>query len=160
MLIRRVVEECGLRLNLLQLKVHSLVMDEATQEKTKNWLKRADEYLGAAELELSGEFYARSISTAYYAMFYAATAALTSIDIQRAKHSGVVSAFGENFIKTGKIDAELGRALSRTMEDREESDYSESPRVDASLARKRLDESLQFVAAIKEYLADQGLSTE
>ena len=135
-------------------------MDEATQEKAKNWLKRADEYLRAAELEISGEFYARSISTAYYAMFYAATAALTSIGIQRAKHSGVISAFGENFVKTNKISAELGRAFSQTMEDREESDYSESPRVDASLARKRLDESRKFVAAIKQYFADQEVSAE
>ncbi len=78
-------------------------MDEQTQEQVRNWLRRAQEYLRAAELELNGEFYARAISTSYYAMFYAATSALASIGIQRAKHSGVASAFGEQFVRSGKI---------------------------------------------------------
>ena len=75
--------------------------DEQTQARVRNWLKRAQEYLRAAEHEFNGEFYARSISTAYYAMFYAATGALASIGVERAKPSGVVSAFGEHFIHYG-----------------------------------------------------------
>ncbi|OGO44462.1 MAG: hypothetical protein A2W37_00310 [Chloroflexi bacterium RBG_16_63_12] len=67
-------------------------MDEQTQARVRNWLKRAQENLRAAEHEFNGEFYAQTISATYYAMFYAASAALTSIGIERAKHSGVVSA--------------------------------------------------------------------
>lgn len=132
-------------------------MDEATQIRVRNWLKRSEEYLRAAEYEFDGEFYARAVSTAYYAMFYAATAALASMGIERAKHSGVISAFGEHFVRSGKISAELGRKLSRVMEDREESDYAELPQIDRSFARQRLDEAREFITGITRVLEQQGL---
>jgi len=132
-------------------------MDEQTQVRVRNWLKRADEYLRAADYEFQGEFYARSISTAYYAMFYAATGTLASIGIKRAKHSGVISAFGEHFIRSGKLNREIGQILSKTMEDREESDYSEMPVIDRALAEQRLSQAHQFLDAVIGYLLEQGL---
>lgn len=135
-------------------------MDEQTQTSVRNWLKRADEYIRTAELEFNGESYARSISTAYYAMFYAATGALASIGIERSKHSGVISAFGEYFVKTGKLGEEFGRTFNRMLEDREESDYAEIPLTDYKLSRKRLDEARQFVSAVSEYMIAQGLKFE
>lgn len=134
--------------------------DEQTQARVQNWLKRAQEYLRAAEHEFNGEFYARSISTAYYAMFYAATGALASIGVERAKHSGVVSAFGEHFIRSGKLGGELGRMLRQTMEDRETSDYDETPVVDRDLAQERINEARRFISAVTTYLAEQGISLE
>jgi uncharacterized protein (UPF0332 family) len=132
-------------------------MDEQTQVRVRNWLKRADEYLRAAELEFQNEFYARSISTAYYAMFYAATGALVSIGIKRAKHSGVISAFGEYFIRPGKLSGEMGRLLNQTMNDREASDYEEIPVVDRELAQKHVENARRFISAVTRYLSDQGL---
>jgi len=132
-------------------------MDEATQTHVRHWLNRAEEYLRAAELEFQNEFYARSISTAYYAMFYAATGALTSIGVKRAKHTGVVSAFGEYFIRSGKLSSEMGRLLNQTMDDREESDYDEVPAVDRELAQKHLENARRFISAVTLYLSEQGL---
>ncbi len=135
-------------------------MDERTQTRVRHWLQRADEYLRAAELEFNGEFYARSISTSYYAMFFAATAALESIGVKRDKHRGVISAFGEQFVKTGKINREIGRTFSQVERDREESDYSAIPAIDNTLAQTRLSEARQFVAAVQHYLSEQGLKFE
>lgn len=90
-------------------------------------------------------------------MFYVTTGALTSIGIKRAKHSGVVSAFGEYFIRSGKLSREIGQSLSKTMENREESDYSEMPVIDRALAQQRLDQARQFVEAVTSYLLEQGL---
>ncbi|MBF8285858.1 MAG: hypothetical protein HW378_4773 [Anaerolineales bacterium] len=135
-------------------------MDEQTQVNVRNWLKRAQENLRAAELEFNSEFYARAISTAYYAMFYAATGALASIGIQLAKHSGVASAFGEHFVRSGKIGGEFGHMLRQTMEDREESDYAAVPVVDRTLAQRHLDEARGFVSAVTQHLRQQGLKTE
>ncbi|MEK7311605.1 MAG: HEPN domain-containing protein [Chloroflexota bacterium] len=131
-------------------------MDEETQKEVRDWLKRADEYVRAAEHEFNGEFYARSVSTSYYAMFYAATAALLSAGIERSKHSGVVSAFGQHFVKTGKVSSDLGRILNQTMEDREESDYSAIPLADHALAQQHRDDAQCFVAAVKDYFIGQG----
>jgi uncharacterized protein (UPF0332 family) len=135
-------------------------MDKQTQTSVRNWLKRADEYIRTAELEFNGESYARSISTSYYVMFYAATGALASIGIERSKHSGVISAFGEYFVKTGKISGEFGRILNQTMEDREESDYAEIPVVDSDLAKQHLEESRRLLEVVKHDLTKQGLTLE
>lgn len=133
-------------------------MDDQTQERVRNWLKRARENLRAAEYEFGGEFYARAISTAYYAMFYAATAALASIGIARAKHSGVASAFGENLIRTGELDRRLARMFSHTMEEREGSDYSEIPEITGELALQSITDAREFVEAIAIYLSGKGIA--
>jgi uncharacterized protein (UPF0332 family) len=39
-------------------------------------------------------------------MFYAATAALLFQNVKRSKHSGVIAAFGQRFVKTGTFTAE------------------------------------------------------
>ena len=132
-------------------------MDDKTQTRVLEWLKRAKVNLRAARHEFEGEFYARSISTAYYVMFYAATGALTSIGVDRAKHSGIISAFGEYFARTGKVSRELGQILNRAMRDREESDYDMIPEANHDLAQKRLDEAERFVREIDTYLESQGL---
>ena len=135
-------------------------MDKQTQTSVRNWLKKADEYLRAAEHEFNGEFYARSISTSYYAMFYAATAALESIGVERAKHSGVISAFGEHFVKTGKISGEFGRVFRLTMDDRERSEYDNLPVIDRDLAQTRLVDARRFVEAVTQHLTKHGLIME
>jgi len=123
-------------------------MDEQTQAHVRNWLRRARENLRAAEHEFNGEFYARAISTAYYAMFDAATGVLASIGIRRAKHSGVASAFGEHFIRSGRFSRAIGQLFTQTMEDREESDYAEIPVIDRALAQQHLDDARRFVDAV------------
>lgn len=133
-------------------------MDEETQERVREWLNRAKENLRAAKHEFDGEFYARAISTSYYAMFYAATGALASIGIDRAKHSGIVSAFGEHFARSGKVSRELGQILNQTMQDREESDYDAVPIADHDLAQKRLDDANRFVSEVEAYLKEHGLT--
>ena len=48
--------------------------------------------------------------------FYSAEAILLTNDLKASSHKGVISLFGEHFIKTGKLDKELGKALRRAYE--------------------------------------------
>jgi len=56
-------------------------------------------------------------------MFYAATALLHSEDIAVSKHSTVVAQVGRHFVKTGKIDAHLHRALIDAFDEPQTVDY-------------------------------------
>ena len=70
------------------------------------WLKRSTNSLSAAETLISKGFFDDAISRAYYAMFYAAKALLIRDGIEiGSKHSSVVSAFGREYAKTGKVDS-------------------------------------------------------
>ena len=75
------------------------------------YLDRAHQDLQAAESNLNQGFYGVAVSRAYYAMFYATSALLASKGISRSKHSGVHSAFGEYFVKTGLIETEYVKML-------------------------------------------------
>lgn len=66
---------------------------------------------------------------AYYAMFDAAKAALLKvvpgIDPSIGKtHSGLISAFGLNLVKTGLVPTEFGRSFNRAHDIRQVADYT------------------------------------
>lgn len=67
-------------------------------------LKQADETLLDAEKMLKGNFTPRSITNrAYYSMFYALLALFikTDVTIKTSKHSGIITLFDKEFVKTG-----------------------------------------------------------
>ena len=75
-------------------------------------IKRAERYLKSAEILLKDEDYESSVSRTYYAMFYSAQAALLTKKLSFSSHKGVISAFGEHFVKTGVFPKEFGRELN------------------------------------------------
>lgn len=122
------------------------------------YLERARMELRAIEVNIREELYAVAISRCYYATFYAASGLLASISIARSKHSGVISAFREHFVKTGLIEVEFSDILGVSFDARQESDYELVPLVDRDLALKRLYDAQRFVDRIENYLKSRGTS--
>ncbi len=91
-------------------------------------------------------------SRAYYAMFYAAEAALLSLSLSFSSHSGVVSAFGREFAKTERLPRELHGYLRRAFDLRQSADYGAGLSVSEPAARGVVENAAQFIAAIEEYL--------
>jgi len=63
-------------------------------------LEQADESLESAQLLLENQKYRPSVSRSYYAMFYCVLALLVKEGIAVSKHTGVISAFNREFIKS------------------------------------------------------------
>jgi uncharacterized protein (UPF0332 family) len=120
------------------------------------YLVRAREELRAVEVNIREELYSVAISRCHYAMFYAVSGLLASTGIARSKHSGVISAFRERFIKIGLIEAEFGDILGVGFDARQESDYELVPLVNRELALKRLHEAQRFVDRVENYLKSTG----
>ena len=76
-----------------------------------------------ARLILKDEDFASAVNRAYYAVFYAANAALSTQNIERRKHTGAISEFRLRFIKTGLIEREYSAFYGDTMDARQDSDY-------------------------------------
>lgn len=51
-------------------------------------------------------------SRAYYAAFYAATAALLADGFETSKHSGVIAAIHLRFVRAGRLSVDQGKALN------------------------------------------------
>jgi hypothetical protein len=57
--------------------------------------------------------YDSSVSRCYYAMFFMAEAMLLSKGLRVSSLKGVITLFGEHFVKTDILKEELGKALRR-----------------------------------------------
>ncbi|HMQ52301.1 MAG TPA: HEPN domain-containing protein [Anaerolineae bacterium] len=115
---------------------------------------RAEENLAASRLLNSSSLTSIAISRAYYAMFYAAKAALISENIEARSHSGVINQFSVNFVKTKKVESRYGRMLRTVFQRRQGSDYDMS----LNFSRNEIEDSIadaeQFVAAIRKLLSE------
>ena len=110
-------------------------------------------------LRLAGDIFAGgdhdvAISRAYYAMFYAAEAALLSRGVARSRHSGVIAAFNEYFVNTGLLPNIPARALPGAFDQRNQADYG-SEAVSEEQARAMLQDAERFVEAVGDLLKSQ-----
>lgn len=85
-------------------------------------LERAREGLASAKTLVDAGHAATAVSTAYYAMLYAARAALSERDANARTHAGTWQLFRDTFVVTGEFDAELASAAQRAQRRREASD--------------------------------------
>lgn len=120
-------------------------------------LERARKYLHSAEILLDEDDYESSVSRAYYAMFYAAEAVLLSQSLSFSSHKGVISAFGEHFVKTGIFPKNMGRELNRAFEKRQLGDYEYTFVISRDEAKEILAKSHDFVETLVQYLKKNGM---
>jgi uncharacterized protein (UPF0332 family) len=126
-----------------------------TREEIVALMRRAERSLRSARNLLDDGDHDFAISRAYYAMFYAATAALLSQNIKRSKHSGVIAAFAQHLVKSGHFTPECHRVLQAAFQDRSEGDYAGVfPSREA--VEVRLKEAGEFVGAVTEFLRNAG----
>lgn len=117
------------------------------------FLERAAESLASARLLLNSSFYDDAVSRAYYAMYYAAKAALESIGVETRSHAGVINQFGLHFITKGQLDSQYGSMLTQAFQARHSSDYDVQVNTRPVVAESVVANAEQFVAKIKELLS-------
>ena len=127
-------------------------MDEFTVSEVALYIEHAEESLSVAQLDLDNDFVSAAINRAYYAIFYAANALLSTKKLARSKHSGVLSAFRQHFIKTGLLPTELSEIYGQVMDDRHECDYEILSAISREDAEVDLQQARYFVDSIKEWL--------
>jgi uncharacterized protein (UPF0332 family) len=121
---------------------------------SKHRLQRANEHYKAAELLFNSGFYHDSLGRSYYAMFAAARALLAYQDLDSKKHSGVISLFNQNYVKTGVISRNMGKSLSKARIIRESSDYTDFYLVSKEEASSQLSAAKEFISEVDGVLKD------
>lgn len=116
------------------------------------FLKKSERFLITSKLSLENGDYDSSVSRCYYAMFYAAQALLLKHGLIAASHKGVITLFGQNFIKTGIIDRKFGRALSDAYDKRIIGDYSVEYIITPDEALDVLKKANEFVEEVKKFI--------
>ena len=116
-------------------------------------MKRAERYLRSAEILCKDGDYESAVSRTYYAMFYSAQAILLTKGLSFSSHRGVISSFGQQFVKTGVLPREMGRELNRTFAKRQLGDYEYTFVIASDEAEQVLENGREFVVKIAQYLA-------
>jgi len=118
-------------------------------------LKRAEKYLESAEVLAGIGDYESSVSRVYYAMFFAVEALLLTKRLSVSSHRGVISLFGEQFVKTGIFPREMGRELNQAFQKRQLGDYEYTFVIAEDEAKQMLETGRSFVDRITKYLIEQ-----
>lgn len=119
-------------------------------------ISEARETITEASLLLANDSFRGSINRAYYAMFYALLGLLATKGWGTSKHSGAVSLFDREFVKTGIFPKELSRSLHRAFDERQANDYGEMLAPNYELAAGLLEQARTFVAEIAHWLEAEG----
>ncbi len=89
-----------------------------------------------------------SAALAYYAAFYALSAAFALRDRSFSKHTEIRAALHRDLIRTGVIDAGMGQCYDFLFATREVGNYGGSLHVSLDDARKAIESSRDFLTAI------------
>ncbi len=115
-------------------------------------INRARKYIKSAAMLIEEEDYESSVSRSYYAMFYCVEALLLTQGMSFSSHKGVISAFGQHFVKTGIFDKEMSRELSRAFEKRQLGDYEYTFVISGEEAEEILENAKGFTGKVVTYL--------
>ena len=118
-------------------------------------LEKAERNLKTARLILADNDPVSACNRAYYAMFYAACAALIVVGqpkLAMAKtHSGLISSFSQYLVKSGDFTADFGRMLAFESKRRIVADYEGDPTTTEE-ATDSIANATQFVDAITRWI--------
>lgn len=131
-------------------------MSDSNQTMIQLYIDAAHEALRGARYNLDGGYDAIAASRAYYACLYALNALLLTKDISRSKHSAVLAAFRQQFVKPGLIETEFSDAVGKAFETRQIADYDMVGNIEESEANARLDDAQRLVERIIRYLSEEG----
>ncbi|OGW76580.1 MAG: hypothetical protein A3J52_02785 [Omnitrophica bacterium RIFCSPHIGHO2_02_FULL_49_9] len=123
------------------------------REASQKLLTKAEASIKATELLLEAKQAEFAASRIYYAMFYIAEALLYEKGLKFKKHSAVHSAFGEQFSKTGILDAKFHKTLVKAFENRLISDYDIDAAIPTEDVRDMTAQAREFLEAASAYLA-------
>jgi uncharacterized protein (UPF0332 family)/predicted nucleotidyltransferase len=126
------------------------------KEATEDALERARGHLEWTQRDLEMKDYNRAIHDAYYAMLYAARAALNEAGKAPKSHKGVQHELRETYVETGRLDARYHSMLSQAEGDRLDADYELSPSFTEDDAEEWIAKAEDFVDTLEALLLDDA----
>lgn len=115
------------------------------------YFERADQSIQSArDLAIMGRLCC--FSCVLCGVFTGATAILLSEGLDFSKHSGVIAAIHQRFVKTGKMSKELGKDLNWLFEIRNLGDYGGTVHVSSIQAEQAIQAAERILVAIRSLL--------
>ena len=115
-------------------------------------LSKAEKFLNDAKATLAMELYETAANRSYYAVFHAVRALLALDGKDFKKHSGVISYFQREYIKTGIFGKDFSDILKDAFSLRTDSDYEDFYVVACEDVETQVVSAEKFYNEIKRYI--------
>lgn len=115
-------------------------------------LNKAKRDLGDAQSTLKLGMYDNAANRSYYAIFHSARAVLALDGKDYKKHSGVISNFQKDYIKTGVFDRTMSNIIKSAFDIRNETDYEDFYVVPEEDVIRQVEEAEIFVKTVEQYI--------
>lgn len=115
-------------------------------------LEKAKNNLEVVNQLVEDGYYNFAINRAYYAAFNAMRAVNALDGFDSSKHSGVISHFNQNYVKTGIFDSETSKIIKKASTLREKSDYEDFFEASKEEAEEANESVKKFVSGVESYL--------
>jgi uncharacterized protein (UPF0332 family) len=135
---------------------YTFIMDDP-KDNYRLYMKNAQEMLDVAGENLRNDHYNSACNCAYYGIFYAASALLYSKGKSYGKHSAVLVAFRQYFIKTGELDKKWSDDYKIIMESRHTADYELYDSLEKEAVVIVVAKAHEFVEEVKKWLQKRDL---
>ncbi len=118
-------------------------------------LTKAEEYLQDAKSTLAMGMFDTAANRSYYAIFHTIRALLALDGKDFKKHSGVISCFQMEYIKTGVFGKEMSDIAKSAFTLRQESDYEDFYVISQDEVRRQVEEAGLFYNQIKRFIDEK-----
>ncbi|MBE6761977.1 MAG: HEPN domain-containing protein [Ruminococcaceae bacterium] len=115
-------------------------------------MEKAKKDLEDAQKTLELEMYDTAANRSYYAIFHSARAILALDGLDYKKHSGVISRFQQDYIKTEIFDKNMSNIIKSAFDMRTESDYEDFYVISKADVIIQVSEAEEFVTTIDSYI--------
>lgn len=113
---------------------------------------RAKEELQTAELLLRNADF-----RSYYSIFHAIRAVNALDGFDSSKHSGVISHFNQEYVKTGLFEKEVSKIIRNASELREQADYEDFYEASQEEAVDVFEQATRFISVVEVYLREKAI---
>lgn len=136
-----------------------MMPEQGRIELSKYRMEKAFERLEASRILNESSLWNDAINRSYYAIFTGARSLLALFGMDSRKHSGIISLFNRNFIKTGILPKHLSKIITTAREGRESSDYADFIEHSGDESEAQYRQAKEFLAMIQE-LNDKIIKNE
>ena len=124
-------------------------------EISKYRFECAREDLKTSELSFENDMLKNSVNRSYYAIFHSVRAVNALEGFDSKKHSGVISFFNQNFVKTQIFDIQCSKWLEQAFRIRNTADYEDFYIVSKQDAKMQIKNAIAFLDMVEKYLLDK-----
>ena len=118
-------------------------------------LDTAKNDLEGAKYLIDGKMYRISLNRSYYCVFHTMKALATMHNQNFSKHSGYISFFNREFVKSGIFSKELGRIVTDLKSMRDRGDYGDMIEVSREDAVNDYNAASVFYEQVSQYIRNE-----